>query len=183
LPVLLGLLDEVPESVRQASTRLRATHLHYLDLALERPPATDFHWVYVPEAKYPFYRVGCYSHFSPDLSPAGTGSLYVELASRSEPDLATLLPEVIAGLVEMRVIDGPAQLRFARLRRIDPAYVIFDHAYYDALAVITPFLEEQRIVSTGRYGAWTYSAMEDALLDGRRAVARARDWLAAGGGA
>lgn len=183
LPVLLGLLDTLPAGVSQAAQRLRANHLYYLDVALERPPGTDYHWTYVPEAKYPFYRVGCYSHFSPDLVPPGAGSLYVELASRSEPDLETLLPEVIAGLTEMRVIDGPAQIRFARLRRIDPAYVIFDHSYYDALAVITPFLDEHRIISTGRYGAWTYSAMEDALLDGRRAVSRAGSWLSARGGA
>jgi protoporphyrinogen oxidase len=183
LPVLVGLLRPVPAAVGQAAQRLRATHLYYLDIALERPPGTDFHWAYVPEAKYPFYRVGCYTHFSPDLAPAGAGSLYVELASRTEPELEHLLPEVIAGLTEMGVIDGPSQLRFARVRRIDPAYVIFDHSYYDALAVITPFLEEQRIVSTGRYGGWTYSAMEDALLDGRRAVTRAMSWLAARGGA
>jgi protoporphyrinogen oxidase len=183
LPVLLGLLQPLPAAVGQAAQRLRATHLYYLDVALERPPATDFHWAYVPEAKYPFYRVGCYTHFSPDLAPPGAGSLYVELASRVEPELRSVLPEVTAGLMEMGVIDAPSRIRFARVRRIDPAYVIFDHAYYDALAVITPFLEEQRIVSTGRYGAWTYSAMEDALLDGRRAVARATSWLSTRGGA
>jgi protoporphyrinogen oxidase len=182
LPVLLGLLDSMPEGVGQAAQRLRATHLYYLDVALERPPGTDFHWAYVPEAKYPFYRVGCYTHFSPELAPAGAGSLYVELASRTPPELDRVLPEVIAALTEMGVIDGPGHVRFARVRRIEPAYVIFDHSYYEALAVITPFLEQHRIVSTGRYGAWTYSSMEDALLDGRRAVDRAQGWLAAVGG-
>ena len=56
------------------------------------------------------------------------------------------------------------------MRRIDYAYVIFDHAYYDALAVIEPFLAEARIVSAGRYGQWTYCSMEDALLMGRQAA-------------
>ena len=52
------------------------------------------------------------------------------------------------------------------------ADVIFDHAYYAALAVIEPFLRDQHIVSTGRYGGWNYSSMEDALLLGRAAAVR-----------
>ena len=40
----------------------------YLDVALSEPCGKPLHWVYVPEAKYPFYRVGCYSHFSPAMA-------------------------------------------------------------------------------------------------------------------
>lgn len=174
LPVLVGLLGDAPQAVRDAAKRLRATHLYYLDVALESPPKTDFHWAYVPEAKYPFYRVGCYTHFSPDLAPSGKASLYVELADRSEPDLARVLPKVTEGLVEMGVVSGASDIRFARLRRIDFAYVIFDHAYYEALAVIEPFLAEARVISAGRYGKWTYCSMEDALLMGRDAAEAAR---------
>jgi len=180
LPTLVGLCDAVPDAVRDAAAKLRATHLYYLDLALTQAPRTDFHWAYVPEAKYPFYRVGCYSHFSPELAPPGAGSLYVELADRSEPTLDHVLPEVTAGLVSMGVIDGAEQIRFARVRRIDCAYVIFDHAYYDALAVVRPFLEAKRLISTGRYGGWQYGSMEDALLEGRAAATLASTWLGEG---
>jgi protoporphyrinogen oxidase len=173
LPTLLGLCDPLPDAVRRAASRLRATHLYYFDVALTRAPLIDYHWVYVPEAKYPFYRVGCYSHFSPDVVPPGAGSLYVELADRSEPDLARVVPDMIRGLTEMGVIDGPEQVRFARLRRIDWAYVIFDHAYYAALELIRPFLAQARILSTGRYGGWQYGSMEDALLQGRAAAREA----------
>jgi protoporphyrinogen oxidase len=177
LPALIDLCDEVPSEVREARAKLRATHLYYLDVALDTPPRTTFHWAYVPEAKYPFYRVGCYSHFSSDLCPPGTGSLYVELADRTEPVLEAVLPAVAAGLVEMGVIERAEQIRFARVRRIDPAYVIFDHAYYEALSLVRPFLEQARIVSTGRYGGWQYGSMEDALLEGRAGAARALAWL------
>jgi protoporphyrinogen oxidase len=179
LPVLVGLIADAPPAVKAAAARLRATHLYYLDVALESPPKTDFHWAYVPEAKYPYYRVGCYSHFSSDLTPPGKGSLYVELADRRPPDLGTLLPEVVSGLVEMGVLTGASEVRFARLRRIDFAYVIFDHAYYDALSVIEPYLERERILSTGRYGKWTYCSMEDALLMGRHAAKTAESLLGA----
>jgi protoporphyrinogen oxidase len=170
---LLGLIDELPERVRGAASKLRCSHLNYLDVALGRRSGKDFHWAYVPEAKYPFYRVGCYSHFSEALAPAGKASLYVELADRSEPDLARVLPEVATGLIEMGVIDSAGDIEFARARRIDYAYVIFDHEYFAALDVIRPFLEEARIVSSGRYGEWNYSAMEDAIAFGKTAAERA----------
>lgn len=177
LPSLIRLLDPVPSAVRAAAERLRCTHLYYLDVALERPSGTDHHWVYVPEAKYPFYRVGCYSHFSARMAPPGKANLYVELADRSPPDLDTLLPRVAEGLAEMGIIGGAADIAFARVRKIDHAYVIFDHAYFDALAEIRPFLEAQRVVSAGRYGAWNYSSMEDALVFGREAADKARALL------
>jgi len=173
LPRLLELIDEVPEPVRQAAAKLRCSHLHYLDVALRRKSGKDFHWAYVPEAKYPFYRVGCYSHFSAALAPPGRSGLYVELADRSPPDLERLLPEVARGLIEMGVIDSADEIEFARARRIDHAYVIFDHEYFAALDVIRPFLAASRIISTGRYGDWNYSAMEDAILFGKAAAERA----------
>lgn len=183
LPVLLGLCDDLPEAVAAAGARLRCTHLYYLDVALNGPCGKPLHWVYVPEARYPFYRVGCYTNFSAALAPPGKASLYVELADRREPDPATLLPEVAAGLVEMGIIDVPHAIRFARLRRLDHVYVIFDHHYFASLETIRPFLEGARIVSAGRYGGWNYSSMEDALHFGRDAAAAARAIVEAGGGA
>ncbi len=174
LETLIKSLTEPPAPVAEAASRLRCTHLYYLDVALDTPCQRPLHWVYVPEEKYPFYRVGCYSHFSPELAPPGKASLYVELASRDEPHLATLVPEVARGLVEMGLIHDVSAVRFARLRRIDHAYVVFDHAYFASLATIRPFLDDARILSTGRYGGWNYSSMEDALHFGRDAAKAAR---------
>jgi protoporphyrinogen oxidase len=173
LPRLLELLDDVPPPVREAASKLRCSHLYYLDVALARPAGKPHHWIYVPEEKYPFYRVGCYSHFSSAMAPAGKANLYVELASRSQPELGELMPRVASGLIEMGMIEAAQDIEFSRVRKIDYAYVIFDHQYFPALAVIRPFLEQQRILSVGRYGDWNYSAMEDALLFGRAAAEQA----------
>jgi protoporphyrinogen oxidase len=177
LPVLLRLCTDLPPGVAEAGRRLRCTQLYYLDVALNGPCNKPLHWVYVPEAKYPFYRVGCYSNFSPAMAPPGKANLYVELADRSEPDLASLVPEVARGLVEMGLIDVPEAVRFARLKRIEHVYVIFDHAYFPSLETIKPFLAQANIVSTGRYGGWNYSAMEDALRFGRDGASDARKIL------
>ncbi len=173
LPTLLGSLGQLPEAVQLAAQRLNATNLYYLDLALTVPAKRGFHWAYVPEERFPFYRVGCYSNFSASLAPPGCSSLYVELSQRSEPDLTELLSRVLNGLSEMGVLGSERELKFARLRQLAPAYVVYDHAHAAALRTIVPFLEGQRVLSTGRYGAWNYSSMEDALCFGREAAQRA----------
>lgn len=182
LPALVRLLDGAPAPVAEAAARLRCTHLYYLDVALNGPCNKPLHWVYVPEARYPFYRVGCYSNFSSAMAPPNKAGLYVELADRAEPDLCTLLPEVARGLVEMGLIDTPDAIRFARVRRINHAYVVFDHACFPSLEVTRPFLSGERILSAGRYGGWNYSSMEDALHFGRDAAREAEALLGGGGG-
>lgn len=171
LTSLIDRITDAPDEVREARKLLRATSLHYLDLALNTPCERPYHWCYVPEARFCFYRVGCYSNFSGAMAPAGKACLYVELSSREEPVLSKVLPEVAAGLVEMGWIRAPEAIRFARARRVDPAYVLYDAHRDAAMAAIQPFLERVGIQSIGRYGAWIYSSMEDALVSGRDAAA------------
>jgi hypothetical protein len=45
--------------------------------------------------------------------------------------------------------------------------VVFDQHYYAATRTIFDFLEANAIHPRGRYGAWTYNAMEDCVLAGR----------------
>jgi len=180
LPILLRLLEPLPDAVAQAARKLRATHLHYFDLGLSVPNPNPYHWIYVPEDKYPFYRVGCYTHFSEKLAPPGKSSLYVELADRRAPNADRALAEVVVGLRELGLLKSEQDIELCRLRTIEHAYVIYDHEYRAALDVIEPFLAAQRVVSTGRYGGWNYSSMEDALLMGQAAAERALSLLGTG---
>jgi protoporphyrinogen oxidase len=173
LPRLIERCAGAPAAVRDAARRLRATAVQYLDVASRTPPPADYHWVYVPEERLPFYRVGVYSNAMPSMAPPGGSSMYVELASR-EPvtDRQAMEREVLPALVEVGALRAVEDVEFVELRRIDPAYVVFDQHYEAALQVILPYLEEHRIFSRGRYGSWIYNAMEDSLLAGREAAAR-----------
>jgi protoporphyrinogen oxidase len=177
LPSLLGLLTPLPEPLLEAGSRLRATHLHYFDLGLRVPNPNPYHWIYVPEERYPFYRVGCYSHFSDKLAPPGKSSLYVELVDRRAPNPARALEEVVQGLRELGLLKSEDDIELARLRTLDHAYVIYDRNHRAALERIHPYLGAHRVISSGRYGAWNYSSMEDALLMGRDAARLAQRWL------
>jgi len=170
LPELLSRMPGLPKAIEEHASKLRCTTLRYLDLATRRSPTADWHWVYVPEKRFPFYRVGIFSNAVASMAPPGAGSFYVELADRGPVSEATIR-ESAQGLAEMGAIASPDDVLFADAREIDYAYVVFDDNYYAATSAIFAFLESHAIYSRGRYGSWTYNSMEDALLAGRDVAA------------
>jgi protoporphyrinogen oxidase len=170
LPELLARISDLPDDIAGHASRLRCTTLRYLNVATRLPPAADWHWIYVPEKRLPFYRVGIYSNAVASMAPAGAASLYVELADRGPVSDATL-SDVAQGLAEIGAIGSAGDIRFADAREIKYAYVVFDEHYQAATTAIFRFLESHSIYPRGRYGAWTYNAMEDCLLAGREVAA------------
>ncbi len=170
LPELLRRMSGLPKAIEEHASRLRCTTLRYLDLATRSKPRADWHWVYVPEKRFPFYRVGIYSNAVESMAPRGGGSFYVELADRG-PVTEASIRESAQGLCEMGAIASADDVLFADPRVIDYAYVVFDDHYYAATSAIFAFLESHGIYSRGRYGSWTYNAMEDSLLAGREVAA------------
>ena len=170
LPELLARISDLPDDIAGHASRLRCTTLRYLNVATRSPPTADWHWIYVPEKRLPFYRVGIYSNAVASMAPAGAASLYVELADRGPVSAATL-SDVAQGLAEIGAIGSAGDIRFADAREIKYAYVVFDEHYQAATTAIFRFLESHAIYPRGRYGAWTYNAMEDCLLAGREVAA------------
>jgi len=170
LPELLKRMPGLPKDIEGHASRLRCTTLRYLDLATRVKPSADWHWVYVPEPRFPFYRVGIFSNAVPSMAPTDGGSFYVELVDRG-PVTENTMRESAQGLVEMGAIASPDDVLFADDREIDYAYVVFDEYYYAATSAIFAFLESHAIFSRGRYGSWTYNSMEDALIAGREVAA------------
>ncbi len=170
LPELLKRMPGLPKDIEEHASRLRCTTLRYLDLATRSKPPADWHWVYVPEKRYPFYRVGIFSNAVSSMAPPGGGSFYVELADRGPVGEASVR-ESAQGLFAMGAIASPDDVLFADAREIDYAYVVFDDHYYAATSAIFAFLESHAIYPRGRYGSWTYNAMEDCLIAGREVAA------------
>lgn len=168
LPELIRRIVGVPAAVREAAAALRWVRWRYLDVATRRPVPADYHWVYVPELRYPFFRVGVYSNAVASMAPPGCSSLYVELSAREG---AIDLPAVLQGLVEVGALAAVDDVLFTAVREIEYAYVVFDDAHAAATRTIFAWLEQVGIRSCGRYGAWVYNSMEDSVIQGREAAA------------
>jgi hypothetical protein len=138
--------------------------------APEGKPLQGKHWVYIPEERWPFYRLGCFSNAVPYMAPAGEATLYVELSNLLDEgwDEARVMDALVDFLKETGDITDASDILFHELCEIPVAYVIFDHDYYEASQVIHDALPGYGIRSIGRYGRWIYNSMEDSLQDGYR---------------
>jgi len=175
LPAFLRIATGGPPWLREAGEALDWSVVGCLNLGVDRAGVGDgAHWVYFPDADAPFYRVGFPSSFSRTVGPAGSSSLYVEFGlKRGEPlDQERLETEAVTALRREGILRDADRILARDWIRIDPGYVIFDRARQDALARLTPWLEARGIHRIGRYGAWTYSYMERALLDGMELAAK-----------
>jgi protoporphyrinogen oxidase len=170
LPELLKRMTDLPPEIETAASRLRCTTLRYLNIGARGQPPADWHWIYVPEQRYPFYRANVFSTAMATMAPAGCASICVEMADRG-PISDAAVRDTAAALAAAGAIRDAGDVVFAQPMQIEYAYVVFDQHYYAATHAIFAFLEQNAIHPRGRYGAWTYNAMEDCVLAGREVAA------------
>ena len=98
--------------------------------------------------------------------------MYVEVPTKDARGYsdAALVRRVRRDLIAARILKPSDKFRAVQLLPVKYAYVIYDKDRRPALDVIFRFLKKNRIQSIGRYGAWKYSFMEEAILDGKKAA-------------
>ncbi len=174
LPELVRRCEGIPEAARAAAAGLRWVRVVNVNLAVRGAVAPGRHWVYFPEAEFAFYRVGVASNFSDGVAPPGCSTVYVEVSERSEgPPSPGLQERVVQDLRRAGILEPGHEVLFSLPLTIDPAYVIYDRHRRDSVPALLALLQERGIHSVGRFGAWEYSSMEDALVAGRQAAAAA----------
>jgi protoporphyrinogen oxidase len=168
LPVLLRGTVETPPSIKEACEWLRFTSVYNVNLGIDRN-LSDKHWVYFPEPEYCFYRIGFTHNFSPQQAPAGCGAIYAEVAYSNwrRLDKSQIVSRVKADLLRAGILKTQDQVLAERCLDIPCAYVIYDHHYRKAMNTVQTFIRQSGIHAIGRYGAWEYSGMEDAIWQGK----------------
>jgi protoporphyrinogen oxidase len=172
LPELLKITDGLDGVPPGAAGKLRHSSVLGVCLGLTGPVLTGDHWIYFPDPELPFYRVGFPTNFSDRVAPAGCGSLYAEAAfsGMSPPDPGTIADKVVETLAAAGLIDTSAEIA-SRLELVMPCAYVFHDAYRAGqLDVLLRSLARHNILSVGRYGAWEYSAMQDAVQWGLSAA-------------
>jgi protoporphyrinogen oxidase len=170
------LIDKLQEKSStefyQARPHLRCASVLNLNLGIKRPSVTDNHWVYYPETQFPFYRLGFPANLTASMVPDGHSSISGECShlSQSPQEITARSARGYAAISRLFNLD-PTEIVSTRTITIPHAYVIFDRWRDANLPHILEQLEVQyHIISTGRYGAWKYASMQEALLDGKIAA-------------
>ncbi len=167
------LLSHVHErssvSFKSAQAHLKCNRVINFNLGINHPHLSDKHWVYFPEKKYPFYRLGFWHNFSEHMVPPGHSSLYGEFSylDKSPQWVNDTLRQSIDAVKKLFTIASP-DIVTEKIITISHAYVIYDHWREKYLPLLLDRLVEEQIYSIGRYGAWKYASMQEAVLDGKQ---------------
>jgi len=169
---LVHMLDPLPDQVRAAGGRLRHNSVLSVNLGVAGRELSPHNWVYFPEPEFSFYRLGFPSNSSPRVAPPGASSVTAEVAfSAARPlDRAATVRQVKADLERIGILRRGERIEVEAIFEIPCAYVLYDHARRGAVDSIQAYLRSRGILSVGRYGAWEYSSMEDAITGGREAA-------------
>jgi protoporphyrinogen oxidase len=176
LKTLVSLLRPVPDAIRSHGLKLRHNSVLSVNIGVEGRQLSEHNWVYFPEPDYVFYRLGFPSNSSPNVTPKGASSVTAEVAhSDARPiDRAETVRRVKADLERVGILRRGDRIDIEIVFDIPCAYVLYDQERRRSVAEIQRFLREHQILSAGRYGAWEYSSMEDAIVGGTTAARELR---------
>ena len=102
------------------------------------------------------------------MAPEGCSSLYGEFAylKKDPKEIKFTVDNAIKKTQKLLSISD-AQIITQRIINIPHAYVIYDGWRDKNLPTLLDHLTTYNIHSIGRYGAWKYSSMQEAVLDGK----------------
>jgi protoporphyrinogen oxidase len=174
LPELLRMTRGLPPAVAAAAERLRCVSICIANVGLARPATQQAHWLYFPEPVYPFYRVGITTNVAPAMAPTGCHVLSVEatLPFGTRRGCGERWGEIRRGLERAGLLGRGEEPAVVDLVHVPYAYVLYDRNRAQVLPAILRELELRGVHSIGRYGAWEYGTMEDALWQGSETARR-----------
>jgi len=162
----------LPPEIQTLYETLRWSSVYDINLGVKRPRISDKHWIYFPEMKYRFYRVGFPMNFSTRMTPPGCSSMYVEIAyAPGQPfDAAKAMKDAVRGLLDCGLLRSEQEIVTRNLIHIPVAYVTYDRNRTRSADALLAFLNSHCVYSIGRFGGWKYSYMEEAILEGKAAA-------------
>lgn len=144
-----------------------ANQVEIFNLGFDAKGPEGVHWIYYPQRELPFYRVGFYDN----IMGTDRMSLYVEIGRAPDYQLD---PESV-GATREAVLDGlrhagvltDQKLLSSHHVLLDPAYVHITRASRRDVAEKRRRFASRGVYSIGRYGGWTYCAIEDNIVEAR----------------
>ncbi len=166
LKELLLSIKNLPKSFSTLIKKLECTSTRCINLGIKYKKdlpkmIKDVNWIYIPEKKYPFYRVGIYSNVTKSLAPKNCYSLYIEMSDTKDCE------DIIPALKETGIMNDTDEIISLNVIDMKYAYVIFNKERKKVLSTIFKFLKNNNIYCIGRYGSWEYSFIEKNIIDAK----------------
>ncbi|BBO82786.1 O-antigen synthesis protein WbyH [Desulfosarcina ovata subsp. sediminis] len=177
LPELIPMIQNVPDTIRQAADRLACTCCVLVNIGIDRSDISDAQWTYFYDDDIIFTRLSYPHMLSPQNAPPESGSIQAEIYFSKKykpldinPD--DCIPRVTSDLKRCGLLTPGDTIRYAEAREVPYANIIFDLDRESALGMVHNYLDENGIGYAGRYGEWGYHWTDESFLSGEKAARR-----------
>ena len=143
--------------------KLNYVNLKLFFLGTKERTKQRYQWIYYPQKEIPFHRVCIFSNIPQMKLKKNRSSLCAEVSYKKKCDIDN--NQIINWLSELGVISTKRKPNLVFSKDIKYAYVVFDKHYKKEIKRIHKKLEKRNIYSVGRFGAWKYSTMGEAVDD------------------
>jgi len=144
-----------PQDQFPPANQLRHISTLVVNVVLKRK-RKRFHWVYLPEKQFPFYRVGFYP-----VEPYPICYLEQTVSPDIPVDEKALRRDIAYTLKKLKAIENSNEIIYFSTRIIPVSYIIFTRNWKTTVPSLLEQLKNHDIYSIGRFGTWNYTSMSD----------------------
>ncbi|MEM2613361.1 MAG: NAD(P)-binding protein [Nitrososphaerota archaeon] len=154
-----------PSDIIKASEKLDYNKLLVTGVALKKQ-APDQHWIYVPDPKIILHRYAWISNYSPKNAPEKRSTLITEVTfpSNVKVNIEESVNRIITDLKYLNILSDE-EILFTKAWLHEYGYPIHKADTKKARKKILQWLNEQGIISIGRWGSWRYLNMDKVYED------------------
>lgn len=173
LPVLVGLMTDVPGEIRDLADSLFATAIDIVSIGFRKPRVSPSLWFYIYDTDILASRAYSPSIKSPHNAPDGFSSLQFEIySSRASghglaPD--TLIESCIRSVETMGLAER-SEIVLTHHKHLPFGNVVFDLGMEERRNAVRDWVAGQGIHLAGRFGEWDYLWSNQAFMSGRAAA-------------
>lgn len=160
-PLNQFLLLSNKDEDKQIEKMLSYNKVLVFNIGFEKAGNNKEHWIYIPDKDVNFYRVGFYNN----ILNEDKLSMYIEIGYSKDAniDIDGEFQRTKENLEKCGITENNKIVDYEAIV-MDPAYV---HIKEDTSELIREYMHkinQKSVYSIGRYGAWTYCSMEDAMI-------------------
>jgi protoporphyrinogen oxidase len=169
LPLLIGMMTDVPQSVLRATAQLKWTQLICINFVVARTNVVPWHWFYIYDSDIEASRVSVPSYLS--LHKGKETLIQAEVFRRYDEsfDLDNLKEKVVSELCPVLGITR-TEICAVEARHVPFGYVIPCLGHAAASEEIITWLKLQSIETAGLFGRWKYLWSDEAYRSGEQAA-------------
>lgn len=173
LPVLVEIMTDAPDAVREAAATLFATQVDLVSIGIKRPSVSPSLWFYIYDPEILAARVYSPSWKSPANAPEGHSSLQFEIYSSPRnpqtASVAAMTENSIAALEAMGLATRD-EIVLLHHKKLPFGNVVFDTGMEERRDLVLAWVRAQGILLAGRFGEWDYLWSNQSFMSGRAAA-------------